>query len=124
MKTSPEQSGPMVVDRATAWACLLTNALTLPGLGSITGGRSVGYLQAGLALIGFGLSLYWLVKTLLVWLAQGELPAEINQTLLIGLAGIVIYAGAWLWALATSLGLLRQAKANQRSAVKPDGEPL
>jgi hypothetical protein len=95
--------------------------LTLPGLGSITGGRSVGYAQAGLALIGFGLSLYWLVKTMLAWLAQGELPAEINRTLLIGLAGIVIYAGAWLWALATSLGLLRQAKANEQAARKRDG---
>jgi len=99
MKTFLERGGPAAPDRATAWACLLTNALTLPGLGSIAGGRSVGYPQGGLALLGFALSLYWLVKTLLVWMAAGELPVEINRTLLIGLGGIAIYAargfGRW-----------------------------
>lgn len=106
---------PAELDRGTAWACLLTNALTLPGLGSLTAGRTVGYLQAGLALSGFVLSLYWLVKTVLRWMAEGQLPAELNGTLFVGFAGIVIYAGAWLWAFATSLALLRDAKTNEQN---------
>jgi hypothetical protein len=122
MKTFSERGGPAAPDRATAWACLLTNALTLPGLGSIAGGRSAGYAQGGLALVGFGLSLYWLVKTLLAWMAEGQLPVEINRTLLIGLGGIAIYAGAWLWALATSLALLREAKAGERAAGRKAGQ--
>lgn len=116
MKTSGEPGGPAAPDRATAWACLLTNALTLPGLGSITGGRSVGYAQGALAALGFALSVYWLVRTLMVWMAEGQLPVEINRTLLIGLAGIGLYAAAWFWALSTSLGLLRAAKAKERVA--------
>ena len=122
MKISSEPNGPVPLDRGTAWACLLTNALTLPGLGSLTGGRSVGYAQGTLALIGFGLSLYWLIKTLLVWMAEGQLPVEINRSLLVGLAGIAVYGSAWLWALGTSLGLLREAKANEQAARGKDGE--
>ena len=121
MKISSEPNGPVPLDRGTAWACLLTNALTLPGLGSLTGGRSVGYAQGTLALIGFGLSSYWLIKTLLVWMAEGQLPVEINRTLLIGLTGIAVYAGAWLWALGTSLGLLREAKATEQAARGKEG---
>lgn len=114
---------PAELDRGTAWACLLTNALTLPGLGSLTAGRMVGYPQAGLAGSGFVLSLYWLVKTVLAWMAEGQLPAQLNSTLLVGLAGIVIYAGAWLWAFATSLALLRDAKRNERNRPSRTPEP-
>ena len=83
----------------------------------------MGYVQGGLALVGFGLSMYWLVKTVLTWMAEGELPVEINRTLLIGLAGIGLYAGAWLWALATSLGLLREAQAHARAVSREEGAP-
>lgn len=123
MTTSLDRREATVPDRATAWACLLTNALTLPGLGSITGGRRVGYAQSALALVGFALSLYWLVRTVMAWMAEGQLPAEINSTLLIGLAGIAVYATAWLWALGTSLDLLRAAKAKAREERRTGGEP-
>ncbi len=112
MKTSSEPGAHPVPDRTTAWACTLTNALTLPGLGSITAGRRVGYAQGVLALVGFGLSLYWLGKTVLTWMAEGELPAEVNGTLLVGLAGICLYIAAWLWAFATSLSLLAEARSH------------
>jgi hypothetical protein len=49
-------------------------------------------------------------------MAEGQLPVEINRTLLIGLAGIGLYAVAWLWALGTSLSLLRAAKAKESAA--------
>lgn len=123
MKTSGEPGGPAAPDRATAWACLLTNALTLPGLGSITAGRRAGYAQGALAIVGFALSVYWLVRTILTWMAEGQLPVEINRTLLIGLVGIGLYAVAWLWALGTSLSLLGAAKA-KAGAAPPREEPL
>lgn len=123
MKTSSAGAPPKLLDRPTAWACTVTNLVTLPGLGSLAARRKVGYAQAGLALTGFGLTTWWLVRTLLDWFASGELKAEFNATLLIGLAGVLVFGVAWLWALATSLQLHREARQNERAAQSSKSEP-
>lgn len=116
MTNSSASGGRPPLDRPTAWAYTLTNLLTLPGLGSLAGGRKVGYAQAALALAGFALTLWWLAKTVLEWFARGELPAELNLTLLWGLIGAALYGLAWLWSLGTSVQFHREAKANERRA--------
>jgi hypothetical protein len=122
MKTSSAADARQPLDRPTAWAFTVTNLATLPGLGSIAAGRRVGWPQAMLALAGFGLTLWGLVRTVLEWVAAGELPVGITKPLLISLAGLAGFAAAWLWALATSLSLLREARENERTAnsTRPD----
>jgi hypothetical protein len=113
MKNSSPAGTPPPLDRPTAWACALTNALTLPGLGSVTAGRRAGYAQAATALAGFALTLWWLFRTIQHWLAAGELPTNVDLNLAVGLAGATLYVGAWFWALRTSRQLLREARANE-----------
>ncbi len=116
MKISSAGVPPKLLDRPTAWACTVTNLVTLPGLGSLAARRKVGYAQAGLALTGFGLTMWWMLRTVSDWFASGELKAELNGTLLIGLLGVLVFGLAWLWALTTSLQLHREARQNERAA--------
>lgn len=119
---APEPAAlPRVVDRPTAWAYLVTNVATLPGLGTIAAGQRKGYVQAAIALAGFVTTFLGLIDIIRDWMAQGELPLGFSRGLLIGLAGVFVFGFAWLWALFTSLGLLRRATpANGRA---PRGAP-
>jgi hypothetical protein len=94
----------------------------MPGSGSITGGRRVGYLQMMLAVVGFGVSL-WSGTGFMVWsfknLSRFQDPAtdplmalqELWRAARWPLAGLGLFAVAWLWALVTSLSLMHQARA-------------
>ncbi len=115
MKSSSAPGGAKPIDRPTAWACTITNAVTLPGLGTVAGGRKIGYLQAALALLGFGMSLLWMGGVIRDWMASGEFPEGVGPWLLVGLGGICIYGVAWFWALGSSLSLLQEAKKNEHS---------
>src|SRR5437773_12522439 len=95
------------LDEETAWFCLVTNLTVLPGLGSLIAHRRVGYLQAGLALLGTALSLrliwYWARQ----WLLSGQLPvAELGWELLGCLLGIGLFALAGLGGLVTGMRLV------------------
>lgn len=113
MKSSLGSNGVKLIDRPTAWACAITNAVTLPGLGTVAGGHKIGYVQAALALIGFGMSLAWMGGVIRDWMASGQFPEGISPWLLVGLGGVGIYGVAWLWALGSSLSLLAEAKRNE-----------
>lgn len=113
MKTCSASGRDRPVDRATAWACLWTNVLTLPGLGSLAAGRAIGYAQAGTALAGFGLTLYGLFHITRAWLDLGEVPAGFTSAFWISLAGVGVFATAWLWALFTSLAVLRDTRPHE-----------
>ena len=60
--------------RQTAWSWLLTNLLVLPGMGSVMGGKRIGYLQAMLAISGMILSLMFAVSMVREWWVLRELP--------------------------------------------------
>ncbi len=71
--------------------------------------------QILLAVAGFGMVMGWFV-----WVAfrayqefRGE--AEPRSFAWLGEAGAATFAGAWLWALVTSLSLLREARANEKN---------
>lgn len=113
MKTSSASGRGRPVDRATAWACLWTNVLTLPGLGSLAAGRAIGYAQAGTALAGFGLTLYGIFHITQAWLDLGEVPLGFPPALWVCLAGVGLFVVGWLWALFTSLAVLRDARPHE-----------
>ena len=85
------------------------NLLVLPGAGSLMMGRKVGWAQAALALVGFGLTVVWLVTLLTGWIRTQSLDLA-DVDLRLGLAGIAVFGGAWLWSLASSLDAVRRAR--------------
>lgn len=125
MKTSSASGPDRTPDEATAWACLVANTLTLPGLGSIAAGRKVGYAQATIALIGFAGSMLSVLAYCWQWIQRGEMPLELdNPALLAALASITLFAFAWLWALGTSLQIRAEARhTSPQSGVPPQLPP-
>ncbi|RME92471.1 MAG: hypothetical protein D6766_09950 [Verrucomicrobia bacterium] len=98
---------------------MITNLLTLPGLGSLAAGRKVGYAQAALAGIGFAGTVVSLALVLWDWAQTGRRPQEITPPLMGGLVAIGLFAVAWLWALATSLAILRDARKQPEEGAPP-----
>lgn len=123
MKTSSARAGQEPIDRPTAWACTITNAATLPGLGTIAGGCKVGYVQAACALIGFALSLGGLVAHLRVWYDTGEMPEGLTRGLVVSVLGMGLFASAWLWALASSIRMHRRAARPPPAPKSNDAPP-
>lgn len=98
------------MDRDRAWTCLGMNLAVLPGLGTAMAGRLVeGALQAALALAGAIVLVCWFFLFLGEWSRLGHYPWGGGEDLEVWLAGIGLFAFGWLWALMTSLGLLRSA---------------
>jgi hypothetical protein len=87
----------------------VTNLLVLPGLGSAMARRKSGYPQMLLALGGFGVTLYALVRIVMEWSREFLLPD--NPALYkAAIAGIGAFLLAWFWSLITSLSLFRDLK--------------
>jgi hypothetical protein len=98
------------MDEARAWACLMTNLLVLPGLGSLLAGRRVGWLQAALALVGFALSTVWLVWFVATFFREGGFPLDGGPYLPAGLLGVLVFAVSWVWGLLTGLRVVRESR--------------
>lgn len=111
---------------ASARNAVLVNQLATPGLGSLMAGRYVsGAGQLLLAITGFGLFLLWFVAVMRQFYGQIQGDVEVKPVGWIGLTGLAVFAAAWLWALATSISLLREARRNQASLVaEPQPPPL
>lgn len=115
--------------RENAWACCTSN-FALPGSGSLLAGRKIGYPQMALAVLGFGLTT-WFGMKFIGWGIRhwSELmnPSGDPLDLLLAvwrecrwaLAGLGCFATAWLWALFTSLSLLRTTRPTAASGTKP-----
>lgn len=112
METVP----PKTLDRAAAWGCLVSNLAVLPGLGSVVAGRRCGYVQATLALVGMSLSVVWMVFLLMQWHRTGEYPFDGGPHVTMGLSGFGMFLVGWIWALTTSLALMREAKQSEGGA--------
>jgi hypothetical protein len=90
-----------------AWACLVTNVVGVPGLGTLMARRWEAVPQLGLAVAGGVLMTWWLVAFVVAELRTMELPPPGGPALSLGLWGLVLFLAAWLWALASSLAVLR-----------------
>jgi hypothetical protein len=87
------------------------NLLVLPGLGSfLARRRAAGAAQATGASIGAGMSLWWLILLARQWADDGYFPIDGGDSFRIGIAGVLLFAVAWVWSLATSLSVLRAAR--------------
>ncbi len=101
---------------AAARNCFLMNQFATPGLGSLMGGRIVpGLGQLLLFILGFLLFLFWFLRTMHNYysLLSGDIdnPGPSYTRFLI--SGLLFCVAGWLWALLTSVSLLREGKANE-----------
>lgn len=109
-------SGGKPVSPATARNCFLMNQFATPGLGSLMGGRiTPGLGQLLLFVLGFLLFLFWFLRTMHNYYSllteEIENPGPSYMRFLI--AGLLFCAASWMWALLTSISLLREGKANE-----------
>lgn len=117
MKTKPT--------RETAWACLVSNQLVLPGLGTILAGRPVGYVQAAfsaLAALGAGIFIVWALPRLGDML---NLPEDDEALLalfeawrpwmMLGLGSIAVFLFTWCWAWCSSISILLASRSDPPS---------
>lgn len=129
MKISLALGHRQTLSRQSAWGCFTTN-LALPGFGSLTAGRVSGYPQAALMLSGFALTTVFSARFFGWYMAnssrfssdEGDPMARLAEMWLQvrwPLLGIGLFAVAWLWALATSLLILSEAKARGGAAKEP-----
>src|SRR5437870_13677773 len=117
------------LSRQTAWGCLTSN-LALPGSGSLVAGRPVGYVQLALALAGFAITmvfgLHFIVWQLANWSrfhgAEADLAGGLGEIWLHlrwALLGMALVFAAFLWALMTSLAILRSAPRHDPANAPP-----
>ena len=113
----------------TARGCAGTN-LALPGFGSLMAGRKVGYPQAALTVVGFVLTMWFVVRFGIFvfknWSALYGEQADPLQTLVEiwraarwSLLGMVFFAISMLWAIGTNAKILRSAKAGREISKPP-----
>lgn len=100
-----------------AWACLMTNVLVLPGLGTLAAGRrAAGLVQTILALAGFVLVCGWLVSFVLDAVRAAALPENLGAHAGLGFFGLVLAVGSWVWGLLSGLAILRESRGTVRPA--------
>lgn len=110
MRASFRRRSTKPLSRSTARNSALVNQFATPGLGSLMAGRFVsGAGQLLLALAGFVLVMAWFGSVFLRMYNDlaGNPPTRARGWL--GEAGAGIFAISWIWALFTSLSILREA---------------
>jgi hypothetical protein len=99
------------LDRSAAWACLMTNILVFPGLGSLLAGRRLGWAQMALGIVGFGLNLFFILRVLNQWFHFDQEPGPIMRDLVYSLIGMGIFLTGWMWGMITGLALMRETRS-------------
>src|SRR5260221_9216144 len=95
----------------------LINQLATPGLGSLIAGRYVaGVGQILMALVGFCLIVAWFICLITQLYQQIDSEAAPHSVAWLGETGGLIFVASWLWSLATSISLLREARMNEAQA--------
>ena len=117
--SSPRQPRPPL-NRAKARNAALLNQAATPGLGSLLAGhRLAGIGQLLLALAGFVMVLGWFAVRMIQLYHQVTDGAPSAPAGWLGAAGAATFAASWLWALATSLQVLKSARPNETRDVPP-----
>ncbi len=120
MKVSLKLGAKGPLNREQARTCLVANAC-FPGSGSLLAGRRVGYAQMALMTLGFALSMAWFGLMLKIWIRtksfpypadwfDNGFPPEFWRAMFVGLAGIGLFAFAWIWSMLTGLFIMSEAK--------------
>ena len=107
--------------RSELLTCVIINQFATPGLGSLVARHFVaGGGQLLLALIGFFLFIGWWVQKLRVFYGQmfgTDLPVDAGTKL--GKWGVIIFAAAWVWALVTSIQIMRTLPEDSIPSIPP-----
>src|SRR5712675_97787 len=109
-----------VLSRQTSRGCLTSN-IAMPGSGSLMAGRKSGYAQGLLGIGGMVLTVIFGLRGLLWMLAnwsrmrdpatdQIAVMSDMWSVLRWAFLGMAIFGLGWLWALASSYGIVRSAK--------------
>src|SRR5436190_7235362 len=113
-KTSFPRPAQKPLSRTKARNAALVNQLATPGLGSLLARRWIaGIGQLILAVAGFALFVAWFVEMLIQFYGMINSDAPPRSVGWLGEAGALTFIAAWLWALITSLSLLREARRNE-----------
>jgi hypothetical protein len=117
MKTS---SGAKPLSPTKARNCVLINQLATPGLGSCMAGRWVeGTGQLLLSVAGFVMVIGWFALVARNTYNLVVNDAEPTPAAWLGEAGALTFLVAWLWALVTSIQILRSAKDSEPAKEPP-----
>ena len=104
----------MASPEGKAWACLMTNVLVLPGVGTMAAGRRVtGLVQAIVALLGFVFVCVWLVSFVMDAVRAAALPQDLGAHAGLGVFGLLLAVGSWVWGLLSGLAILREARSGR-----------
>jgi hypothetical protein len=103
----------------------VVNQLATPGLGSLMAGRWIaGIGQLVLAVSGFVMVVVWFFAVMIQYYGQITGDTPVRPVGWIGETGAILFVAAWLWALVTSVSLLRVAQADGPVESKPVPPPL
>ena len=120
MKPSFPKPERKPVDAVTARNAALVNQLATPGLGSLMAGRWIaGSGQLALAVAGCVMAATWFVEVMVQLYESLSADAQMESNYRFLKVGVILFATAWLWALATSVNLLRQARTSERTKPMP-----
>lgn len=100
-----------------AWLCVLINLVATPGLGTLMARRIVtGCCQLVLAVAGSGLLVVGLCESFynMSLEALGEAPPQGSIIWMWNWGGI-LFTVSWVWTLISSLGILFQARRENRT---------
>jgi 4a-hydroxytetrahydrobiopterin dehydratase len=112
------------LNRATARNAALLNLLATPGLGSLLGRRWIaGGGQLLLAVAGFTLFLVWFVKQMTQFYGQISGNVEVRPIGNFLVAGLILFAVAWLWSAVTSFSLMREASTGKLQSLENFAAP-
>jgi hypothetical protein len=129
MRIFSQRQATRPLSRQTAWGCLTSN-LALPGMGSIVAGRVSGYGQLVLSILGMALTLIFSFRFCLWYVANSSrlrndqtdplaLLGEMWVSLRWPLLGFAVFGCSALWALVTSLSIMREARVEEANANLP-----
>lgn len=86
------------------------NLLLWPGLGTILARRKSGLVQMGLSGGGLAMAMVGLVGFYSRWVSTTDFPGWRDRYLLAFLTGIGVFTMVWLWALVSSVQIIRSAR--------------
>lgn len=98
-----------------AWACLVANALGVPGMGTLMARRWEGVVQLALSVAGGVLMTWWIVAFVIAAVRETMLPPADGPPLDTVLWGLVLFLAGWLWALLSSVLVLQAARRRRPS---------
>ena len=119
MKPPSASGSPGSLDRKKAWSCLMSN-LAMPGVGSLAAGHRIGWWQLIFGPGGFALTMIFGLRFILWYFANQnrlqqpqegfDVLIELWQEVRFALLGMAVFGIGLLWALITSISIVRLAR--------------